>query len=174
MARGLSSRTAGGNKKRRKSVKLDTKKLHEFGNILGKNGVTFKLGLFNAKAARKGWLLEEGNGTNRPARPWLTAITKDGKTRGQLVALLPELVRDAAKGKNSKKKVAAKMKKVLQMHLMNQQFDAVKMPALAPNTVEAKDWMGAANPNLIGIDTFQLATSLDVQVTGGVTERKKK
>lgn len=167
MARGL-KRTRSGNKIRRRTVKLDTKGIDKFKNILGK-GVTFKLGLFNAKAATKGLYLEFGT-DRQVARPWLSSVLRPGRTRSALLTMIRDLVGDALKGKNSKRKIAKRMVPVLQQHLLQQRFSAAP---LRPNTIRQKRAKGVASPSLIGIDTYHLATMLDVRATGGRQHRSK-
>jgi hypothetical protein len=162
-------RTRSGSRPRRRTVKLDTKGLKKFQNILGK-GVTFKLGLFNAKAAQKGLYLEFGT-DNQVARPWLSSVLKPGRTRRELLKTIRYLVRDALKGENSKQKVSKKMVPILQQHLLKQRFQAQR---LTDSTIRQKRAKGNADPTLIGIDTFHLATMLDVRAIGGRQHRSKK
>lgn len=162
-------KTKKGNTRRRKAVELDMKGLNNFQNALGPKGVTFKLGLFTQKAATKGALLEYGN-DRQVARPWLSqALT--GKTVNEMLELMPELVEEAVKGNNIKDKISKKMLPILQQHLLQQRFS---VPALRPDTIRQKRKKGARDPQLIGIDTFHMATMLDVRGTGGKSKRKKQ
>ena len=167
MARGL-RRTKSGAKPRRREVKLNTKGLKKFQNILGK-GVTFKLGLFNQKAALKGLYLEFGT-DKQVARPWLSSVVRQGRTRSALLTMIRDLVGDALKGENSKRKIAKRMLPVLQQHLLQQRFSA---RPLTKSTVDKKKRKDNTDSHLIGIDTFHLATMLDVRAIGGRQHRSK-
>lgn len=165
-------RTKSGRARRRKHVKLDTKGLNTFVHMLGANGVTFKLGLFNREAARKGALLEFGDGNRQPARPWLSSVlSSNSPTRRKILEKMRKLVQDALEGKNSKKKVAKELLPILQQHLYQQNFTAVP---LSEGTIKKKRAKGNTDPDLIGIDTFDMATHLDVRATGGRQNRSKK
>jgi len=163
--------TKGGNTKRRKTVELDTKGLRTFEHMLGKNGVTFKLGLFHKEAARRGALLEFGTDRQVP-RPWLSSVlSPNSPTRRKILERMKKLVQDAAKGKNSKNEVAKELIPILQRHLHDQDFQATK---LTDSTIRQKTAKGNTDPEKIGIDTFQMATHLDVRSTGGKGKPRKK
>lgn len=167
MARKL-RRTRGGKTKKRRHVKLDISGLRKFAGVFGTGktkGITFKLGLFNAKAATKGLMLEYGT-DNQVARPWLSSVVSDqSATKRKIVKTIGAFARDAFQKKDSKKETKSKLLKILQMHLYEQRFSADK---LTDSTIRQKRAKGSSDPTLIGIDTYQLATSLDVKTTGSL------
>jgi len=167
MARKL-RRTKGGSKKKLRHVRLDVSGLRKFAGIFGTGktkGITFKLGLFNTKAATKGLMLEYGT-DNQVARPWLSSVySNQSATKRKILEVVGAFARDAFQKKDSKKETKSKLLKILQMHLYEQRFNADK---LTESTVRQKRAKGSLEPTLIGIDTFQLATSLDVRTTGSL------
>lgn len=162
-------RTKGGNKTKRRYVELDLQGLRKFAAVFGTGktqGITFHLGLFTKKAASKGAMLEYGT-DNQVARPWLSsALSDQSATKRKLLKVLGKFTRDAFAKKDSKAKTKKSLLRILQMHLYDQRFQAAK---LTDSTIRQKIAKGnGANAHLIGIDTFELATRLDVRTTGSL------
>jgi len=167
MARGL-QRTKSGKKTKRRHVKLDISGLKKFAAVFGTGktkGITFHLGLFTKKAASKGLMLEFGT-DNQVARPWLSSVVSTNSgTRVQLMQVLGKFTREAFAGRDTKQKTKKSLLKILQMHLYQQRFQAAK---LTESTIRQKRAKGVSDPSLIGIDTFDLATKLEVRTTGSL------
>jgi hypothetical protein len=156
-------------KKRLRKVQLNFKGLKRFAAIFGSGktqGITFHLGLFTKKAATKGALLEYGH-ANQVARPWLSStLSEQSATKRKLLEVVGKFTRDAFEGRDTKAKTKKSLLRILQMHLYDQRFQAAK---LTDSTIRQKISKGnGANAHLIGIDTFELATRLDVRTTGSL------
>ena len=167
MARGL-KRTQSGRRPKRRTVKLDFSGLKKFMGTFGTgktNGITFSLGLFDAESARKGLMLEFGTDT-QVARPWLSStISGQSGTQRLILKTIGKFVRDAFAGRDSKNKTKKALLVILQRHLMDQRFQAAK---LTDSTIRQKKAKGSSHPTLIGIDTFAMATKLDVRTKGSL------
>ena len=174
MARKL-KRTKGGNKVKRRHVKLDTKGLTAFRAAFGKDGIVFKMGLFTKKAATKGAMLEfgfsKGADSDRPyrhqvARPWLSSVlSSNSASQRKILKVVGQFARNALAGRDNKKETSNKLLRILQDHLYQQRFQATK---LTDSTIRQKRAKGAKEPHLIGIDSFDLATKLDVRTKGSL------
>jgi len=164
MARKL-KRTKGGNKIKRRHVKLDTKGLTKFLGTFGKNGIVFRMGLFSEKAASKGLMLEFGT-DNQVARPWLSStLSPNSATQRKVLKAVGKFAREAFAGRDRKKETSTKLLRILQDHLYQQRFQAAK---LTDSTIRQKRAKGAADPHLIGIDSFDLASKLAVRTQGSL------
>ena len=171
-AKAIASGTSFKDTVRRRHVKLDTKGLHNFGKILGRDGVIFQMGLFTKKAVEKGVLLEYGT-RRQVARPWLSSVlAPNSDTRRRVLNNMAQLVRDATKGKNTRKTISKKLTKVIQEHLYQQKFEAAP---LSDSTIRQKIAKGnSADADKIGLDTFQMASQLNVKSSGGRQNRSTK
>lgn len=155
-----------------KKVTLELGGLKKFRNVLGANGITFRPGLHNKVQAQKGAALEFGTDT-QPPRPWLSSITV-GKTRDSILRLMPKLVQDALKGKDSRKETERRITNIVKNHLESTSFTAEPLKA---STIAAKkrhrkrkgrkDLKPSSTPDKIGVDNRSMLNSISTKSTGG-------
>lgn len=164
-------RTKSGNRIKRRHVKLDTKGITKFLATFGTGktqGITFSMGLFSPKAATKGLWLEFGT-DNQVARPWLSSVlSPNSSSQRRVIKEIGKFARAAFSGKDRKKETRRNLVKILQEHLYEQRFQATK---LTDSTIRQKRAKGSSEPHLIGIDTFDLATKLDVRTKGSLNRK---
>lgn len=148
-------------------VKLDTKGLTKFKQVLGRKGIRFNTGVFKPDSAYKAIALEYGT-EKQVARPWMSsAFYPQSETRNNIVVHLRDMVRDLIMGKNSKKKTALAITKELQEHLLDQKFSAKK---LTKKTIANKRYKGSVTPDHIGLDTYEMVADIQTKLDkGGVT-----
>jgi hypothetical protein len=150
----------------RKIVKLNTKGLDRFANLLS-GGVTFTTGIFDKVNATKGYQLEYGR-QGQVARPWFSsAVSLDSDTFAKIMGHMTELVQDALRGKNTKRKIADKITIEMQNHLLDQNFSAA---SLKPSTIRRKKTRGSITPRHIGLDSYDMVASIKTKSKGGKRE----